>query len=87
VVALLGEIGGTDEERAAELIGRGYPKPVIALIAGRSAPAGRQMGHAGALISGNRGSHAGKVAALRAAGVLIAESPAEVAELAARALA
>jgi succinyl-CoA synthetase alpha subunit len=87
VVLLLGEIGGTDEERAAELIAGGFPKPVVALIAGRSAPSGRQMGHAGALISGNRGSYAGKVAALRAAGALIAESPAEAAELAGRALA
>jgi succinyl-CoA synthetase alpha subunit len=86
VVVLLGEIGGTDEERAAELIAAGYPKPVVALVAGRSAPPGRQMGHAGALVSGGRGSWEGKVAALRAAGALVASTPAEAAHLAAQAL-
>jgi succinyl-CoA synthetase alpha subunit len=86
VVVLLGEIGGTDEERAAELIAAGYPKPVVALVAGRSAPPDRQMGHAGALVSGGRGSWAGKVAALRAAGVQVAATPAEAAALAAQAV-
>ena len=86
VVVLLGEIGGADEERAAELILSGYPKPVVALVAGRSAPPGRQMGHAGALVSGGRGSWEGKVAALRAAGALVASTPAEAASLAAQAL-
>ena len=79
-VVLLGEIGGADEERAAEVIAAGYPKPVVALLAGRSAPIGRQMGHAGALVSANRGSWSGKVEALRSAGVYVAETPAEAGE-------
>src|SRR5438874_2208499 len=83
---LVGEIGGSDEERAAELIAAGYPKPVIGLIAGRTAPAGRPMGHAGAIIVGDRGTYGGKVAALSSAGVPVAESPAEAAELASSAL-
>jgi succinyl-CoA synthetase alpha subunit len=79
VVALLGEIGGDDEERAADLIARGYPKPVVALVAGEHAPRGRAVGHAGAIISSAGGEHAGKVEALRAAGVHVALSPAELA--------
>jgi succinyl-CoA synthetase alpha subunit len=58
-----------------------YPKPVVALIAGRTAPPGRQMGHAGALISPGRGGYASKVEALRAAGARVAETPSEAAEL------
>jgi succinyl-CoA synthetase alpha subunit len=80
VVALLGEIGGDDEERAAELIAQGYPKPVVALVVGERAPRGRPVGHAGAIVSGRVGDHAGKVAALRAAGVHVAASPAELAD-------
>src|SRR5438874_3217803 len=86
VVMLVGESGASGEERAAELIAAGYPKPVVGLIAGRTAPAGRPMGHAGAIVVGDRGTYRGKVAALSAAGVPVAESPAEAAELASSAL-
>jgi succinyl-CoA synthetase alpha subunit len=79
VVALLGEIGGDDEERAADLIRQGYPRPVVALVAGERAPRGRPVGHAGAIISSAGGDHGTKVAALRAAGVHVALSPAELA--------
>jgi succinyl-CoA synthetase alpha subunit len=81
VVVLLGEIGGTDEERAAELVAAGYPKPVVALIAGESAPSGQTMGHAGAIIRGNQGTYSSKVEALRHAGITVARSPHEVALL------
>ena len=81
VVVLLGEIGGVDEERAAELVAAGYPKPVVALIAGETAPAGQTMGHAGAIISGDRGTFASKVKALQRAGIAVARSPHEVALL------
>jgi succinyl-CoA synthetase alpha subunit len=81
VVVMLGEIGGADEERAAALVADGYPKPVVALIAGESAPAGQTMGHAGAIISGNRGTYASKVKALQRAGIAVAQSPHEVALL------
>ena len=84
VVALLGEIGGQDEERAAEMIAQGYPKPVVTLIAGERAPRGKPVGHAGAIISSAGGDHAGKVAALRAAGVHVATSPTELARAARR---
>ena len=74
-VILLGEIGGTSEEDAAEYILRtAYPKPVFAYIAGLQAPAGKRMGHAGAIISGGKGTADSKAAALRAAGVGVAES-------------
>jgi len=66
-VILIGEIGGSDEEMAAELIGRGYPKPVVAFISGRNAPPGKRMGHAGAIISGNTGTAKSKVEAFEAA--------------------
>ncbi len=78
-VALLGEIGGDDEEQAAVYLAAGYPKPVVALVAGRSAPPGKAMGHAGAIVRGNRGSHAGKTRALAEAGAIVAETPAEAA--------
>ncbi len=74
LVVMAGEIGGSDEERAAELIGRGYPKPVVGFISGRTAPPGKRMGHAGAIISGNTGSASSKVAALEAAGVVVADT-------------
>ncbi len=80
-VVLIGEIGGREEEEAAEFIAREMHKPVIAFIAGRTAPPGRRMGHAGAIISGGEGTAAEKMAALRAAGVQVAEYPAQVAEL------
>jgi succinyl-CoA synthetase alpha subunit len=82
LVVLAGEIGGSDEERAAELIGRGYPKPVVGFISGRSAPPGKRMGHAGAIISGTTGSPTSKVAALHHAGVEVADTIEEIVELA-----
>jgi succinyl-CoA synthetase alpha subunit len=81
LVVLAGEIGGSDEERAAELIGRGYPKPVVGFISGRSAPPGKRMGHAGAIISGTTGSPASKVAALEKAGVKVADTIEQIVEL------
>ena len=80
-VVMAGEIGGADEERAAELIGRGYPKPVIGFISGRTAPPGKRMGHAGAIISGNTGSARSKVDALESAGVRVADTIEEIVEL------
>jgi succinyl-CoA synthetase alpha subunit len=71
---VIGEIGGSDEEQAAALIGQGYPKPVVAFISGRSAPPGKRMGHAGAIISGNTGTPQSKVAAFERAGVEIGET-------------
>lgn len=81
-VALIGEIGGNAEEQAAEYIRRSsYPKPVAAYIAGRTAPPGKRMGHAGAIISGRTGTADSKIEALREAGVHVAEKPADVAQL------
>jgi len=77
-VVLIGEIGGTAEEEAAEYIRNGFPKPVIGFIAGQTAPPGRRMGHAGAIISGGHGTAAEKMAALRNAGIYVVESPAEI---------
>jgi succinyl-CoA synthetase alpha subunit len=77
-VLLIGEIGGTAEEEAAALIRDSFPKPVAAFIAGRTAPPGRRMGHAGAIISGGRGSAQEKLAALESAGIIVAESPADM---------
>ncbi|MGH7705255.1 MAG: succinate--CoA ligase subunit alpha [Candidatus Dormibacteria bacterium] len=81
LVVLAGEIGGSDEERAAELIGHGYPKPVVGFISGRSSPPGKRMGHAGAIISGSSGSPASKVAALERAQVAVAETIEQIVEL------
>jgi len=73
-LVLIGEIGGSDEERAAELLGRGTRLKAVAFISGRTAPEGKRMGHAGAIISGNRGTAKSKEEAFRQAGVAIAET-------------
>ena len=80
-VIMIGEIGGTEEEEAAAFIADKMSKPVIGFIAGLTAPAGKRMGHAGAIISGGRGTAAEKVAALRNAGVGVAERPDQIADL------
>ena len=80
-MVLIGEIGGTDEEQAAEYIKKHVTKPVTAFIAGQTAPPGKRMGHAGAIIQGGTGTAAEKISALIAAGVKVAEHPEQIAEI------
>ena len=80
-VVLIGEIGGTDEEKAAEFIATKMTKPVAAFIAGQTAPPGKRMGHAGAIIQGGSGTAADKIKALEAAGVRVAKHPEEIPDL------
>jgi succinyl-CoA synthetase alpha subunit len=80
-IVMIGEIGGTDEEDAAAYIAEHVSKPVVGFIAGRTAPPGKRMGHAGAIISGGSGTADGKIEALNAAGVTVAARPSEVPKL------
>jgi succinyl-CoA synthetase alpha subunit len=81
VVVLIGEIGGADEERAATFIGERVTKPVVAYVAGFTAPPGKRMGHAGAIITGSKGTAQAKADAFEAVGVKVGRNPTEVAEL------
>lgn len=85
-VLLIGEIGGTAEEEAAAYVAEHYSKPVAAFIAGRTAPPGKRMGHAGAIIAGGKGTAEDKITALRSAGITVAESPADMGQAMQRAL-
>jgi succinyl-CoA synthetase alpha subunit len=80
-IVMIGEIGGEEEEKAAAFVQREVRKPMAAFIAGRTAPPGRRMGHAGAIISGGAGTAASKRAALEAAGIAVADSPSQIPDL------
>ena len=86
-IFMIGEIGGDSEERAAEFIKANVKKPVAAFIGGQTAPPGKRMGHAGAIISGGKGAAADKIAALKAAGIAVAATPAEMGSTLAKVLA
>ena len=86
-VTMIGEIGGTQEEEAADFIRSEMSKPVVAYIAGVTAPPGKKMGHAGAIVSGNRGTAQAKIDALRSAGARVAQNPTQLGDLMAEALA
>jgi succinyl-CoA synthetase alpha subunit len=81
LIVMMGEIGGTDEQKAAEFVAAHVTKPVVGFIAGQTAPPGRRMGHAGAIVSGSSGTAAEKIAAFNAAGIAVMERPVDVVKL------
>jgi succinyl-CoA synthetase alpha subunit len=85
-IVMIGEIGGTDEQEAAAYVSREMKTPVVGFIAGRTAPPGRRMGHAGAIISGSEGTAKEKVEAFRDNGIPVADRPSEIPDLIARVL-